>query len=404
MTSTRVLVLTSDTGSGHRSVSRALVAGASDVPERALELIEFDPLVSNDPVLSRERGANAVRSSVFDRIVGLYGPLIVRAPWAWGLAFRVAALPGMASLYHAVYGSTVASRIGAAIRATRAQAVVSVHPLVNDAMVSARNSMGRDMPLLTVVTDLVDVHPWWANAAIDRFVVGTGDAARALIALGIEPSRTSVTGIPLRSTFGRVTRSVREMREQLGLDPAQQMVLFMGGGDGAGRLAEVVAACDALVRAGSVDVTSFVVICGRNEPLRASLAAREWRGPTTILGQVANVHEWMTASDVVVTKPGSLTVSEALAIGRPLLLGPPLPGQEEGNIPFVCDNGAGLAYRHPTEASTLLEGMLADPSALWEMGQRTFPLRHLKASERVLDLVQSLVMHSQRPISHKARR
>lgn len=399
MTSNRVLVLTSDTGSGHRSVSRALVAGASGAPDRGIELIEFEPLVSGDPLLAQERSGGGVRPALMDRVVGLYGAVIVRAPWAWGLAFHLAALPGMRSIYHALHGRTVTSRIRAAIRATRAQAVVSVHPLVNDAMVAARDSEGRDLPLLTVVTDLVDVHPWWANGAVDRYVVGTGDAARALIGLGSEPSRISVTGIPLRPTFGRVTSSAREMRDQLGLDPAHPTVLFMGGGDGAGRLAEVVGACDAVVRSRGKEVTRFVVICGRNESLRASFEAREWRGPTTILGQVANVHEWMTASDVVVTKPGSLTVSESLAIGRPLLLGPPLPGQEEGNIPFVCDNGAGMAYRDATEASIILEGMLADPASLWEMGQRTFPLRHLKATERVLDLVQSLVMKSRKPQS-----
>jgi len=375
------------------------VAGASGAPERGIELIEFDPLVSGDPLLAQERSTVGVHPALMDRVVGLYGAVIVRAPWAWGLAFHLAALPGMRSIYHALHGRTVTSRIRAAIRATRAQAVVSVHPLVNDAMVAARNSEGRDLPLLTVVTDLVDVHPWWANGAVDRYVVGTGDAAGALIGLGIEPSRISVTGIPLRPTFGRVTSSAREMREHLGLDPAHPTVLFMGGGDGAGRLAEVVGACDAVVRSRGKAVTRFVVICGRNEPLRAAFEAREWRGPTTILGQVANVHEWMTASDVVVTKPGSLTVSESLAIGRPLLLGPPLPGQEEGNIPFVCDNGAGMAYRDATEASMLLEGMLADPASLWEMGQRTFPLRHLKATERVLDLVQSLVMKSRKPQS-----
>jgi len=375
------------------------VAGASGAPERGIELIEFDPLVSGDPLLAQERSTVGVHPALMDRVVGLYGAVIVRAPWAWGLAFHLAALPGMRSIYHALHGRTVTSRIRAAIRATRAQAVVSVHPLVNDAMVAARDSEGRDLPLLTVVTDLVDVHPWWANGAVDRYVVGTGDAAGALIGLGIEPSRISVTGIPLRPTFGRVTSSAREMREHLGLDPAHPTVLFMGGGDGAGRLAEVVGACDAVVRSRGKEVTRFVVICGRNEPLRAAFEAREWRGPTTILGQVANVHEWMTASDVVVTKPGSLTVSESLAIGRPLLLGPPLPGQEEGNIPFVCDNGAGMAYRDATEASMLLEGMLADPASLWEMGQATFPLRHLKATERVLDLVQSLVMKSRKPQS-----
>lgn len=157
MTSNRVLVLTSDTGSGHRSVSRALVAGASGAPDRGIELIEFDPLVSGDPLLAQERSGGGVRPALMDRVVGLYGAVIVRAPWTWGLAFHLAGLPGMRSIYHALHGRTVTSRIRAAIRATRAQAVVSVHPLVNDAMVA------RETPRVEICPCSPLSPTWWMS-------------------------------------------------------------------------------------------------------------------------------------------------------------------------------------------------------------------------------------------------
>jgi 1,2-diacylglycerol 3-beta-galactosyltransferase len=87
-----------------------------------------------------------------------------------------------------------------------------------------------------------------------------------------------------------------------------------------------------------------------------------------------------------------MTVAESLAVGRPILLGPPLPGQEEGNVPLVVDSGAGLAYRDATGASEALRAMLSDPSALWEMGQRGLRMRRGDATERILDMVQSMVL------------
>jgi processive 1,2-diacylglycerol beta-glucosyltransferase len=107
---------------------------------------------------------------------------------------------------------------------------------------------------------------------------------------------------------------------------------------------------------------------------------------------VPNIFDYMVAADIIATKPGSLTVSEGLALGRPLLLGRPLPGQEEGNVGYVVGAEAGLAYRSPAEAAEAFAYLLSDPTARWDMGQNAARLGNPRAAERVIDLMQGLLM------------
>jgi UDP-N-acetylglucosamine:LPS N-acetylglucosamine transferase len=391
----RVIVLTSDTGAGHRSASRALVAGTTASPERGLELIELDPYRGDDPFWTDMCATDAVRAEVrggagsglADRAVTWYGPVIRQVPWLWGAAFRGAAMPGAALAYHLAYGRKVAARIHRAVDLSGAVGVVSVHPLCTRAM-----AVGAPrLPCTVVVTDLVDVHPFWAGHPGAHHVVATTEAAGTLAKLGVAPGQIRTLGLPLGPAFARIDRTAREMRVHLGLDPDREVVLFMGGGAGAGDMEAVVRACDRDRAPGARGVPVFVVVCGRNDRLRASVESRAWRGPVRVLGFEPAIHEWMIAATVIVTKPGSMTVAESLAVGRPILLGPPLPGQEEGNVPLVVDSGAGIAYRDPAGASDALGAMLADPVARWEMGQRGLRMRRGDATTRILDLVQSMI-------------
>jgi 1,2-diacylglycerol 3-beta-galactosyltransferase len=392
----RVLILTSDTGAGHRSVSNALMAAIRAQPERSLEPIDLDPFAP----LPRSLGGpeERPRRSLVDRVVGLYGPVIVHAPWLWGAIFRLTNNSLALRLFAAAFAVVPLRRLRAAIERTDAAALVSVHPLANHLMVAARRRMSHPaLPLMTVVTDLVDVHRWWAAPGVDQYVAGTDLAAARLRDLGIAPQRIAVLGIPIRSEFYSQGFTTREMRQRLGLDAERAMVLLMGGGDGAGRLAATAQAIarTAPARAGRLQL---VVLAGRNERARRALeaqASRAWPMPARICGIVHNVAELMAAADVIVTKPGSLTISEALATGKPLVLGPPLPGQEEGNVPYVVRAGAGLAYRSPAEAAEAVELLLADPSLRWEMGQRAARLSRPRATERTLDLLQGLVLRAQ---------
>src|SRR6185369_15806480 len=85
-----------------------------------------------------------------------------------------------------------------------------------------------------------------------------------------------------------------------------------------------------------------VVVAGRNVELRRQLAAEDRRHPTHVLGFVTNMHEWMAASDLIVTKPGGLTSAEAMALGKPMFILNPIPGQEAANSDFLLERGAAV--------------------------------------------------------------
>ena len=113
------------------------------------------------------------------------------------------------------------------------------------------------------------------------------------------------------------------------------VLLILGGGFGMGPVKEVLEAVNR-----STTTLQVIVVAGRNLELRSQLALVDAKHPTRILGFVDNMHEWMAACDLVLTKPGGLTRSEALAIGRPLLVFNPIPGQEAANSDYLLERGA----------------------------------------------------------------
>ena len=125
------------------------------------------------------------------------------------------------------------------------------------------------------------------------------------------------------------------MRKACGLRDDLPTLLVLSGGFGMGPVAEILGELDKIP-------TPFqtLVVAGRNEALRRELAAQDRKHPTHVLGFVRNMHELMTISDLLITKPGGLTTSEALALGRPLFILNPIPGQEAANSDFLLQHGA----------------------------------------------------------------
>jgi processive 1,2-diacylglycerol beta-glucosyltransferase len=388
----RVLVLTSDTGAGHRSVSNALIEEARLRPGAGIELIDIDPYLPLPALPVSD--APAEPPTPFDRLAPLYNPMIVKAPWLWG-AIWYGTNNGLAlGAYLRTLGEIVVRRIARAAERIEAEAIVSVHPLAIHAMVRARSKLGQpNLPLMAVVTDLVDVHRWWADPEVDQYVVGSDVAGAALERLGVHHSRIAPLGIPIRRTFREAVLTAREARERVALDTELPLVLVTGGGAGAGRIPET---GQAIARVADQGAPPFqlAALAGRNERALAALRRETWPVPTMTGGVVPNIAEMMTAADVLVTKPGSLTVSEALVMGRPLVLGKPLPGQEEGNIGYIVKAGAGLHYRSPGEAAEAVAYLLKDPEARWEMGRSAMRLAKPRATERTLDTLQGMLLRA----------
>lgn len=218
---------------------------------------------------------------------------------------------------------------------------------------------GRHIPNAVVMTDYVP-HPIWVFPAVDAFFVAHDDMRDYLLEMGIAPEKIQVTGIPIKGEFSRPGARA-ELIEKHGLDPSRPLVLVVSGGRGVGPFAQIMEAV------GQINVPAqLAVIAGRNPALEKQLQkrARRMKTPVRVLGYVENVHEWMAMADLLISKAGGLTVSEAMAAGLPMLIVRPIPGQEVGNTEFLVERGAGRYIKEVDELPGVVDSLLREPATL----------------------------------------
>jgi len=153
---------------------------------------------------------------------------------------------------------------------------------------------------------------------------------------------------------------------------------------------------------GVVDVTRVLadfprplqglIVCGYDRRLTDQVRARTARSPHAFraFGYVDNVEELMAASDLLITKAGGVTVSEAMVMRLPMLIYRPIPGQEEENCEYLLEHGVALAPKSPEMLRTMLDDLLAHPARLEAMRQAAVGLARPRAAERVVDLLARL--------------
>jgi 1,2-diacylglycerol 3-beta-galactosyltransferase len=231
---------------------------------------------------------------------------------------------------------------------------VSVHPLVNTPILRALDD--DRIPYITVITDMVTTHAFWYNMRANMILTPTEEALARGLQIGIAPERIKVVGQPISDAFRRPTASKTELRLKLGWPKDLPVVLMIGGGEGMGPLEATVRAVDSA----NLDLM-MVVVAGRNKPLKDRLEEADFQTPHEILGFVENMPDLMNAADIIITKAGPGTISEAFVAGLPIILYSRMPGQEDGNIDYVVDKGAGVWAPEPKDAALTLKKWIDDP-------------------------------------------
>ena len=360
-----VLILMSNTGGGHRSVSLAVQRALYDLDPGGISTEIVDVFDLENPAL-------------FDRVTRLYGPVSRYLPNLYGWAFHMMDRP---AVYRTLFeGSTkpLVPKIVRLLEDRRPDVVVTTHPLCNRALVRARDRVDPELPIVATVTELVTVHRSWVEAGIDRYTVATDEAHEAVLGFGAPPELITQTGLPILGAFGTIATPQAELRERWGLDPDRFTALLVGGGEGSGGLDKLVAEIDA----SGIDL-QLMVVCGRNEQLRTKLDAGDWGIPTLVYGFVDNMSELMHAADVVMTKGGPQSITEGLASGRPLVITQTLPGQEEGNAEFVEHHGVGYDGRERTRAVQSLRRLADHPEERERMSRRARGMAQSEAARRI---------------------
>jgi 1,2-diacylglycerol 3-beta-galactosyltransferase len=366
-----LLILTADTGGGHRSAAEAIAEAATHLYSDAFQTEIVDALAHHMPF-------------PLNRLDLLYAPVVSHTPWLWQYLWQLTASPRRTGWLVATLRSWVEPTLRRLFLTAQPDAVISVHPAFNHLGLWALRRMGLKTPFVTVVTDLVRAHALWLCPQVDLCLTATGEARQDAFRAGLPPDRIRVTGLPVSLRFSQCQPDKQRARTLLSLHPDLPTVLLMGGGEGVGRLYEV-----ARTLAEAHLPAQMVVIAGRNGRLRRRLEAVDWQIPTHVTGFVSNVPQWMAATDVLVTKAGPGVLSEAFIAGLPLVLCGAIPGQETPNVEYVVAQGAGIFETDPVRIAGWLEQRLQPDDAM--LSRMAAAAQRLARPDAALEVIQQVV-------------
>lgn len=316
-----VVFFFSDTGGGHRSAAEAIIEamqidyGASFTSEMVDFYKEYGP-------------------GVFKRVPELY-PEMVKAKSLWRASFYATDGPAQVRLMTRSLWPVMRAATRKLIRNHPADLIVTVHPLANTFTLMALGA--KHPPYFTVVTDLVTTHAFWFDARADRILVPTELARERAVEHKMPPAKLEVVGLPVAERYCAPVGNKNALRRRLGWPTEKPVALLVGGGEGMGPLGKTARAIDE----SGLDLAQ-VIVCGRNEKLRATLQSETWENPTFVYGFTREMPDFMRAADVLITKAGPGTIAEGLNANLPIIMYSKIAGQEDGNVTFVESEGAGV--------------------------------------------------------------
>ncbi|HSB66442.1 MAG TPA: glycosyltransferase [Anaerolineales bacterium] len=338
-----ILFLFSDTGGGHRSATEAII--------EALNL-EFDDRITTQMV--------DIFLDIAPRPLNYlpkWYPYMVRMPEIWGFSYRISNGTRRARVIVESAYPYIRRTLHKVIRQNPADMIVSLHPLANDPFLHALGK--RRPPFITVVTDLVTTHALWYHKAVDLCLVPTEAARQHALEAGLNPEQVQLVGLPVADRFCRPAGDPIALREKLGWPQDRPVVLLVGGGEGMGPIEKTAIA----IAEANLPIT-LVIIAGRNQELRQRLEAHQWPMKTLIYGFVHEMPDFMRAANILVTKAGPGTISEALNAGLPIILYSRLPGQEDGNVDYVISEGVGVWAPKTSYIVSALKAWITHPRQL----------------------------------------
>ncbi len=373
----RILVLSASAGAGHVRAAQAV--------ELALRQRLPDAVVKNVDVLQ-------LTTATFRRLYGqAYLDLVNKAPHVLGYFYDLMDRPSASGRNRGDRLRLAVQKLnmGKFIRFLREEPwdlVINTHFLPAEIVASLRRAGDLDLPQVTVTTDF-ETHRLWVNDPCERFFTATEEGALYLHRWGVPAGATRVTGIPVHPVFAEAKDRAACLKRQ-GLVGDRPVALQVAGGFGVGPVATIYKQLLGIDRPLEV-----VVVTGRNEKAKAELAAVPVpaRHRAKVLGFTDQIDELMAAADVIVSKPGGLTTSEALARGLGMVVVNPIPGQESRNSDYLLENGAAVKVNNLATLGYKVAGVLDPPDRLARLRENARKLGRPRAAFDVVEECLKLI-------------
>ena len=321
----KILILSASIGSGHMQAAEA-IAEQFIIRNVQVDVVDFmskDISVLNWLLKKLYLSALRLIPDLYDRI------------------YRLAGVRRFGSITRLIWSTLMYLPFARLINKSNPDVIICTHPFPEAAAALWKFLHPKSKEKFTLAAVLTDysLHEIWIYGGVDLYFVATQEMKRELESHG--QFNVFDTGIPIRSQFSNA--DFQSHNSDL------KSVLIMGGGLGLGAFEETILALE------EINFTiRIIVITGKNQRLQDKLKSLRTKHEFTILGYVDNIAELMQSVDILISKPGALTLSEAFAVGLPILLLPPIPGPESLNAEYAVTGGAALSLKDSSEISKII--------------------------------------------------
>ncbi|WP_426212212.1 MGDG synthase family glycosyltransferase [Massilia sp. TWP1-3-3] len=371
MTQKKLLLLSVSAGAGHMRAAEALRAHAQ-LHHGGVDAVHLDVM-------------DFVSTGFRKLYAEYYIKLVNKAPALWGYLYHATNEARPDSSREKMRRALERLNTGALLKEiarVKPDAIICTHFLPAELLSRLIRKHGFTCPVWVQVTDF-DLHRMWVHDHMAGYFAANEEVAFRMRAQGIAGAAIAVTGIPIMPVFGApLERSI--CAREAGLDPERTTILLMGGGAGLGSLATV---AERLLALGSD--FQLIVLAGKNAVALEALNALALRYPARLLAQgfTDKVERLMACADLVITKPGGLTTSECLAMGLPMIVNAPIPGQEERNADYLLEQGVAMKAFDSVTLEYRVRYLLDNPAKLADMRAKALVLGRADAARAVLAVV-----------------
>jgi processive 1,2-diacylglycerol beta-glucosyltransferase len=369
----RILILSASVGNGHTIAAESLKK-AFEIKKLAREIRHEDVLNFTNPLFRRLYGK-------------AYIDLVNNMPEVLGWMYDQLDEPWKNEKRRLFFDKLSTQPFVKMVREYAPDYVICTHFLPSEIVSDLKAKQKLDCPQAIVVTDF-DMHALWLCRNFEHYFVALDETRAYLETLGFPSEKISVCGIPIDPVFSE-SKSKSAMREKYGLDAEIPVVILSLGGFGVGRIDTLFDALRSIPRP-----VQILAMCGRNEELKKRLeSAATTNGGARIVpvGYTKAMDEYMSASDLIVGKPGGLTTCEALAKGLVFVIVNPIPGQEERNSDHLLENGAAIRSNNPATLGYKIEQLLGDPEKLKAMSRNALDFARPRAAFDIADRLTEII-------------
>lgn len=363
----KVLILSASTGQGHNQAANSLKV--------AFENQGF--------ITSKQDFLQGSSKLLLSLVVGSYEVSAMKFPLAYGLFYKMTNNPLINPLSTIPF-YFIRKRMFKLIQSEKPDLIVTTHPL-SICLVDGLKRMGVTAPIVSIVTDF-KAHYTYISKKIDLYITGSQFTKDVLIRKGIKENIIYPLGIPIKDTFFTENTDIIELHDS----DDYFNILLMSGSMG---LEDISFVLEELLQ--NERKLRITVVCGNNKELKKNLDKhlneKYINKKLHIVGFSTDIASFMEYSDVLISKPGGLTVTESIAKDLPLIIPFAIPGQETENTEFLVSSGLALRVSHIKDINPLINKLIENPDELNDLKTKIRALRNTYSIEKTIKVCSDLI-------------